>query len=429
MDRSSAPSIAKHAEALDVDCNPSRWKCTPEIDDSAFYNLRMRMALDYGKWDPQTGDSETLARFALILPAPVARHLFRLAECLAAEALQAEREMLRDPAATALLGLPSPICALFCDAAKRHVPPTPALARVIRFDFHPTANGWRISEANADVPGGFAESSELPRLLAKHIGGMMSPYHPGDSLAKAMLDALSGIGRIALVSAPGYVEDLQVTTYLADRLRRLGADPRVVQPNKIQWDSHRAWLVTDGHKETIDGILRFYQGEWLTRRPRQPGWAKYLAEGLTPTCNPGSALLVESKRFALAWPRLRSPLSAWRSLLPECVDPRSIPTGDRDDWVLKPAYCNTGESIFAPGICRDRDWRRALWMARLRPSQWIAQRRFETLPLESPIGRVYPCLGVYAINGRAAGIYGRIAHGQVVDYRATDVAVLVQNDE
>ena len=33
--------------------------------------------------------------------------------------------------------------------------PTPAMARVVRFDFHPTSEGWKISEANADVPGGY----------------------------------------------------------------------------------------------------------------------------------------------------------------------------------------------------------------------------------------------------------------------------------
>ena len=38
---------------------------------------------------------------------------------------------------------------------------------------------------------------------------------------------------------------------------------------------------------------------------------------------------------------------------------------------------------------------------------------------------MYPCLGVYTIDGRAAGIYGRIAPKPFIDYAAVDVAVLV----
>jgi hypothetical protein len=37
---------------------------------------------------------------------------------------------------------------------------------------------------------------------------------------------------------------------------------------------------------------------------------------------------------------------------------------------------------------------------------------------------MYPCLGVYTIDGRAAGIYGRLSARPLVDYAAVDVAVL-----
>jgi hypothetical protein len=41
---------------------------------------------------------------------------------------------------------------------------------------------------------------------------------------------------------------------------------------------------------------------------------------------------------------------------------------------------------------------------------------------------MYPCIGVYTIDGIAAGIYARIAARPVVDYRAIDVACLVEPD-
>ena len=37
------------------------------LDESAYESIRRRMVLDYCKWDPQVGDSETIGRFPLIL--------------------------------------------------------------------------------------------------------------------------------------------------------------------------------------------------------------------------------------------------------------------------------------------------------------------------------------------------------------------------
>ncbi|MGA2232614.1 MAG: hypothetical protein ABSH22_17085, partial [Tepidisphaeraceae bacterium] len=66
--------------------------------------------------------------------------------------------------------------------------------------------------------------------------------------------------------------------------------------------------------------------------------------------------------------------------------------------------------------------RRNVWLS---PSRWIAQRRFQTLPLDTPAGPVYPCVGVYTINGQAAGAYARYSPRAVIDYAAVDVAVLI----
>jgi hypothetical protein len=43
----------------------------------------------------------------------------------------------------------------------------------MRFDFHPIASGWCVSEANTDVPGGWREGASVPRLAgfaAGHLG-------------------------------------------------------------------------------------------------------------------------------------------------------------------------------------------------------------------------------------------------------------------
>ena len=62
----------------------------------------------------------------------------------------------------------------------------------------------------------------------------------------------------------------------------------------------------------------------------------------------GSAVLTESKRFPLVWPLLRTPLPTWQSLLPETRDPRDAPWLTDDSWLLKSAYCNTGDTVTVP---------------------------------------------------------------------------------
>jgi hypothetical protein len=139
-----------------------RWDASREIPAAAFADIRVRMVLEGCKWDPQIGDTAILAPFPLIIPKEDADHLADLAERLAAEAFDAEQALLDRPGCLKILGLPQAIRR----ALSHPAPPSPVAARVIRFDFHPAAEGWRISEANADVPGGYTESSLFPRLLS-----------------------------------------------------------------------------------------------------------------------------------------------------------------------------------------------------------------------------------------------------------------------
>jgi hypothetical protein len=157
-------------------------------------------------------------------------------------------------------------------------------------------------------------------------------------------------------------------------------------------------------------------------------WRPFFRDGRTPVCNPGTALLAESKRFPLVWDKLRTRLRSWRRLLPETRDPRDAPWQSDDGWLLKTAFCNTGDTVSAASITPAKDWRKTRWLARLFPRDWVAQRRFETSSIESPLGDMYPCVGVYTIDGRAAGAYVRLSHRPIVDYRAIDAAMLIAPD-
>jgi hypothetical protein len=157
------------------------------LDASTFSQVRRHAVLEGCKWDPQVGDVSTLAPFPLFLRIEAWETLKRWAEQLTAEALAAEQEILGRPHLIDRLGLPGPIRRLLKRA--NELPLTPAAARVMRFDFHHTTEGWRISEVNSDVPGGFTEASTFTRLMAEHFPEARMAGSPIDHWSRAVAEA------------------------------------------------------------------------------------------------------------------------------------------------------------------------------------------------------------------------------------------------
>jgi len=200
-------------------------------------------------------------------------------------------------------------------------------------------------------------------------------------------------------------------SYLAALLRSRGGTPRLVGPGDFSWD--------------CDAVVRFYQAEWLPRLPRHTDLTLFFFGGRTPVANPGAAVLLESKRFPLAWGRVRTPLPTWRALVPESRDPRDAPWRTDEGWILKTAFCNTGDTVSARSLLPEDKWRAVERDVSRRPGDWVAQRRFEPVAVATPMGPLYPCLGVYTVEGRAAGIYGRVSPRPIIDYEAIYIAVLI----
>jgi hypothetical protein len=115
----------------------------------------------------------------------------------------------------------------------------------------------------------------------------------------------------------------------------------------------------------------------------------------------------------------------WKSLLPETRDPRQVAWQDDEGWLVKPAFGRVGEGIAWRGGVTARSWRRTKWKVRLAPRQWVAQRRFVSRPLWSRAGIRHLCVGVFVVDGKAAGFYGRLSGTTTIDKHAQDVAILV----
>lgn len=397
------------------------WLAPPPLGSAAYAAFRRRAIFECCKWDPQVEDTASLAPFPLVIVGETWRELASLAESLALETLRAESELGERAELHAELGLPAR-----CRAALRQRgAPTPGAARLIRFDFHHTREGWRISEANTDVPGGLNEASGISALMAEHYDDLASVGDVAGVYAQALLGA-STTGSIALVHATAYTDDHQVMAYLARRIDALGGRVLLVSPAQLRWrDGHAAVASAD---EAAEVVARFYPAEWMSDLPRECEWERFFRNGRTPVSNPAAALLTQSKRLPLIWDRLHTPMPTWRALLPETRHPRDVSRQELEDWVLKPALGRVGDGIGIRGITPPRQWRKIVRAARFFPRSWIAQRRFEATPVETSDGAAHPCVGVYTVDGRAAGAYGRIARMPLIDWRARDVPVLLRRE-
>jgi glutathionylspermidine synthase len=399
------------------------WLAVAPLGEDAYRRIRRRAIFDCFKWDPQVEDTATLAPFPLILRAAAWRELAMLAEALAQETIAAEEELLERPDLHSALALPRRIRS----ALRQRSSPTTGAARLIRFDFHYTADGWRLSEANTDVPGGLNEASGFASLVAAAYPSVDVAGDVAREYARALL-RIAPNGYVGLVHATAYTDDHQVMAYIARYIEALGGRAALVSPAQVRWERGRAYVLGEAPKQAASVLARFFPAEWLEDLPRACTWERWFRGGMTPTSNPASALLCQSKRLPLVWDRVRTAMPTWRAMLPETRDPRDVPWRASDEWVLKPALGRVGEGIGMRGVTPAREWRQIARGARWRPRWWIAQRRFEAVPFAAAGETTYPCVGIYTIDGRAAGAYGRIANRPLVDWRARDIAVLVERE-
>jgi len=302
----------------------------------------------------------------------------------------------------------------------------------MRFDFHWTADGWRISEANTDAAGGFIEASGVTRLLAEEYPGCQSPGDPAGVLSEAILRQTGPGAVVGLMHLTIYSEDRQIMLYLARRLEERGLSPCLFSPEQLRWTKGQALVESAWYAGPMQLVLRFFPAEWLPRLPARTGWQGFLAGGRTAACNPAYAVLTQSKRFPLVWDKLSTPLPTWQTLLPTTLSPCDLAGEKEEGWVLKPALGHEGFNVGIRGVSEPEDWQSIRQAARKDPGAWAMQQRFEILPLATPDGPMYPCLGIYVIDGKVAGAYGRLASRPLIDDRSRDVVVLIpkgQNDE
>jgi len=395
------------------------------LPHEAWLSLQRRAIFDFCKWDIQCEDHSVLAPFPLLLERETAAYLNEAAEALAREALAAETEILQSSKLIERLGLPRALRKVLQERASNISGARDV--RVMRFDFHPTPEGWRISEVNADVPGGFIEASGWNSLFAEKWPGMSAPPNTSELYARAIREAAGPNGLVAFVHATAYSDDRQVMQFLAGCFAGHGMRTCLLSPAHLRWENGRAEISASFASGTPDAIVRFFPADWLPNLLVEKCWKPYFHSSTAALSNPGYAIVLQTKRFPLIWDALCTDLSNWRKLLPETREVRDFNESLDDLWVLKPALGRVGEGIGIRGITPADSFQKIVRGANRRPQEWVVQKRFAILPVNTEGGQKYPCIGVFTIGGRAAGFYGRIADSPIITQHAQDVAVLVNS--
>jgi glutathionylspermidine synthase len=394
-----------------------------ELAREEWLDLRIRVIFDFCKWDVQSEDHSVLASFPLLMEEETAKFLERAAEALAAEAIAAEREILQRPELLKKLGLPRKIQGALRDRQSSEW--SDRAVRVMRFDFHFTTEGWRISEVNADVPGGFIEASGWNASWGSVIPETRIPVNTSEIYAQALADLIARDSQIALVHATAYSDDRQVMHYLGRCLEARGMRALPVSPVHIRWKNGSAELCASFGSGRLGAVVRFFPADWMPRLPGRESWEPYFSPTNTLLSNPGSAIIIQTKRFPLIWAELKSAIPTWRKLLPETREARHMKSLWDDYSILKPALGRVGEGIGMPGVTPHEELADIILSARSHADQWVSQRRFLAVPLATEKRAMYSCIGVFTIDGKAAGFYGRVAERPVIDQNAQDAAVLI----
>jgi len=387
------------------------------------YHRQLRFA--YHKWDSYVEGRLRLLPESLVLSSTEHNQIVALTERLAGILRGIERRLKSQPEALSRLGIPPAVQSLIGQEPEREW-------QLARYDFFRTPDGrWQVCEFNEDVPGGFNEILSASRLL--------QPYHGEfrwvDDFGPRLLQALPNRGRIALLYATGYAEDLQHMVVLQSLLRERGQDCVLCSPRHLR----RTWRGFSACGQSVVAGVRFYPGEWFGLLENARDWRAAVSRW--PMLNPLTRLITQSKAIFAEWhePGVVSEVDAafLRSVAPETWRVSQRQTDEpfwqqvleqRAAWVLKQNFGRMGDNVVMGRLVNPTEWAAALTEARRRPADWVVQQCFDVAPLAFTAGQQYPAVGAYLINGRFVGYYSRVAPEPFLTHQAIYVPTVIEAD-
>ena len=403
------------------------------IKADRYEEYRITLMFDCYKWDPQFLDSNTIAKYALVITEDEHKELEYLTESLDRETREAENLLNNSQELTKPLILNKKLT----NEVKKMKPYNPDKnIRLMRYDFHPIKDGdWAISEVNSDVPGGFAEASLMPKVALNFLDEdniHKSSIDFSDIFVEAIAKKVPKKGRIMLVHCTSYSDDRQVMQFIGDRLNKAGYQVLYGAVDHINFKDNKAYSILDGNEGELDGIIRFTPLEWLVDvKPKK--WQGYFDTDAV-SCNHPVAIYAQTKRFPLVWDVLEKngvSMDTWRKLLPKTIEVSELKyEKNKENYIFKPAYGRVGEKISIKEACDETEYKNILSDVRKHPKKYLAQKKFDSKPLIGENGeQFHVCLGSYAIDGKHGGYYARISKTPRIDSNAADIPVLIEREE
>jgi glutathionylspermidine synthase len=383
-----------------------------------FREVLQRLGFEYFKWDLNLNGRCRVLPESIVLSRQTHDFLVATAESFCALIRRFEARVRRDPGLLPALGIDRSLAPLIAAES----PQEPAFSRA---DFFLQPDGeWVLSEFNEDVPGGFNEAAGINELLSDaDLGGCRV-----GALRRAMVEAFAGCRNVGLVFATAFSEDLQHCALLEKWLAAAGHDTVRASPDQLRC----GWTGVRLGGRRVQGMFRFYPGEWLGLPANRADWIRALPR--LRLMNPPVRLLSQSKKCFGLW-REGTGLDAGDQRLALRFCPHTEPfdaariaryRNEREALVLKRAFGRMGDAVVIGALCRPIEWQAALEYAAKCAGEFAMQRRFEVLPLPFAGGTMYPTVGVYTVNGRFAGYYSRVAPRPFITHEAFYVATVIE---
>jgi len=376
-------------------------------------------------------DKNTLSEYAIVLDLEDYSLLERATEQLSLETIEAEQFLSNNKKYIKNLALPKYITRQL-NKFDRYDPKNHV--RLMRFDFHPTTKGWEISEVNSDVPAGFAEASALNELGLEFIGG---DFQTSTNFASVLIPAIESHVKkdeyVALVHCTAYSDDRQVVQFVGDRLKDVGINPIYMGPDAIEFKNSKAYSCQKNNNRPLSGIIRVFPIEWLNDLPKKIKWTDYFST-TTLCCNHPIAIYAQTKRFPLVFDDLKKQglrFDVWEKFLPKTYAPKDVKKRlNLDAIVVKPALGRVGEDVTIAGTMSKKAIVSIKKAAKRHPKHYVAQEKFISVPIKADNGTLYHvCIGAFSVNGKFAGLYGRLSPSPRMDREAIDAPVLIKIKE
>ena len=369
-----------------------------KIKAQDYAEYAQNVIFDAYKWDLQAGEHSTIGDCAILLEEKEANQLKTISEKLYQETITMEAKLKGRIDLCTHMGISEQMAQALANCQydpQKHT-------RLMRFDLHPTPSGWAVSEVNSDVPAGYPEATILPLLVEKLFPGYKRYGDFETTFVTSFNQKLPKQATIGYLYDTHVVEDYQILKFLGDIFEKQGHRSVYLSPNHVQ-------------EVAIDAIYRYFPVEFLEHTPGV-AWRYFLTNDL-PSCNHPVALLTQSKRLPLVWDELGVDHTMWSAMLPKTTEVAHC----NENYIFKPAFGRVGEGINIPHTMSKAESEAIKRTALQYPTQCVAQQLFESQSFDGQ----HVCVGVFVIDGKFSGFYGRVSSKARMDADASDVAVLV----